>query len=409
MKGLGLFMNEIKWGALIPLIGGFPLGAERSIGKPPETVMSYTGFWANDSQYMNYQNNTLGRSIPYINLTENDSYSKKLDIVVATPPCAALSQLNTGKSAEVKGSGCAKNEWMYQSLTDAIVRNDAEVYICENAPALYTTKGAGVAKRLEEIAHSFGRSITFYKTSTIYHGVPQARDRTFAFVWKSEHAPILNWYKRDRENFAEYLNHIKPNMIQQDLIVNPKVANECYYVFMKHHLGKSDCRSDIHEAGCKTAFQYVHRKGLLDIALKWFEETDNESGIKYAMHAKKKFADGLGIWDGSVHIANEYTQAWIGRNMNDTIHPTEDRSLTIRESLHMMAFPNDFELIGGRKNTNMIAQNVPVCTAADMVTEAIAFIRGERQSSGLKTMRQNNHSERIDSETKSTATLEEFM
>ena len=404
------FMSkEIKWGALIPLIGGFPLGAERALETPPTTVMSYTGFWANDQHYMNYQNNTLGRSIPYVNLTENESFNQKLDIVVATPPCAALSQLNTGKSAEVKGSGCAKNEWMYQSLTDAITRNDAEVYICENAPALYTTKGAGVAKRLEEIAHSFGRSITFYKTSTIYHGIPQARDRTFAFVWKNEHAPVLNWYDRKYERFEDYLKHVSTDMLQQDIIINPKVANECYYVFMKHHLGKTDCRQDIHDAGCKTAFQFIERNNLLDAALQWFEQTGNESGIKYATHAKKKFADGLGIWDGSVHIAHEHTQAWIGRNMNDTIHPTEDRSLTIRESLHMMSFPHNFELLGGRKNANVVAQNVPVCTAADMVREAVAYLNGERRSSGMKTMRQNNHNERIDSELKSTATLEEFM
>lgn len=78
--------EDITWAPLIPLIGGGPLGAEEAIGKPPEFVASYTGFWANDSQYMNYQNNTLGRNIPYINLTENQDFKQKVNIVIATPP-----------------------------------------------------------------------------------------------------------------------------------------------------------------------------------------------------------------------------------------------------------------------------------------------------------------------------------
>ena len=46
--------NEITWAANIPLIGGFPIGCEKAMGKPPVSVYSYDGFWDNDSHYMNY-------------------------------------------------------------------------------------------------------------------------------------------------------------------------------------------------------------------------------------------------------------------------------------------------------------------------------------------------------------------
>lgn len=301
--------------------------------------------------------------------------------------------MNTGKNEDVKGAGCAKNDFMYMVVNHGVQCFDADCIIIENAPALFTNKGAGVAKRLEELAYANGRSISFYKTSTIYHGIPQARDRTFAFIWKKEFAPVLNFYRRDRLNFKEYLELVPGDAIQQDIIVNPKVAEECYYQFMKYKLGKSDCREDIHNIGKKTAFQWVDKMGYLDEALEWFYKTNNEKGIKYAEHAKKKFSQNLGIWDGSVHIAHEYTQAWIGRNMNDTIHPTEDRSLTIRESLHMMGFPHEFELLGGRKNSNHVSQNVPSVTARDMVLEAMAALRGERECSGLKCFKQSNHNQ----------------
>lgn len=400
--------QEITWAPIIPLIGGFPLGAERAINKPPEYIGSYSGFWANDQHYVNYQNNTLGRDIPYINFTEELDFKKKVNIVVGTPPCAALSQLNTGKSAEVKGSGCAKNEWMYQVVYDGVERSNADVIIIENAPALFTNKGEGVAKKLEEIAYELNRSISFYKTSTHYHGIPQARDRTFAFIWNREFAPILNWYKKPFKTFKEYLEEVPLDAIQQDIIVNPKIADEPYYQFIKYKTGNSNAREEIAKFGKKTAFQWIEKKGLLDEALDWFDKTGNEKGLKYALHAKNKFSQGLGIWDGSTHIATEYTQAWIGRNMNDTIHPTEDRSCTIRESFHIMGFPHDFELLGGRKNANMLAQNVPVCTAADMVEEAVQVLLGNRQCSGLKMFKQNNHNETYLTKPKETDIIELF-
>lgn len=78
--------RKITWAPLIPLIGGFPLGAELAIGHGPEFVASYEGFWSNDQHYMNYQNNILGRNLEYVNLTLNQDFKTNVDIVVATPP-----------------------------------------------------------------------------------------------------------------------------------------------------------------------------------------------------------------------------------------------------------------------------------------------------------------------------------
>ena len=104
-----------------------------------------------------------------------------------------------------------------------------------------------------------------------------------------------------------------------------------------------------------------------------------------------KFADGKGVWDGSVHVFGEYMNAVIGRNMVDTMHPTEERSLTIREALHLMGFPEDFELLHGLKKMNHIAQNVPVPTSRDLHTEIGKFLTGKLDLSDTTYLRQNNH------------------
>lgn len=405
-------MTDIKWAPLIPLIGGHPIGAELAFGNAPEAIYSYDGFQGNDSHYVNYQQNTLGRKdVQYVTLDEETKYPSGIQVINGTPPCAALSQLNTGKTEESKGAGCAKNEWMYKVFEDAIDQFKVRVVVVENAPALFTTKGKAVAEKLFKICEERGYSLTLYKTSTKYHGVPQARDRTFAIAWDSETAPVMNWYKRDRLDFAEFLNDIEDTDLQQDIVINPKVAEEPYFSFIRH-MTKKDPREVMIDDKKITAFNYVNKNGYLQDALKWFRETDNEKGVKLAEHAVMKFEMGLGIWDGSTHVFGECMNAVIGRNMADTIHPIHDRSLSIREALSMMGFPKDFELLGGRSKSNHIAQNVPACTARDIHLEIAKYINGELEMSTTNYLRQNNHKETIEMDplgSDSSATLEEFF
>jgi len=403
--------KEITWAPLIPLIGGQMLGAEKAFGKPPEVIYSYDGFQDNDSHYVNYQQVTKGRDIPYVLLDSDNPTIRKVDVVSGTPPCAALSQLNTGTTSESKGAGCAKNEWMYKVFEDGIDILGAKVVIVENAPALYTNKGRPVANNLYDICAQRGYSLSLYKTSTRYHGVPQGRDRTFAIGWKSESSPVMNWYNRPRKNFAEYLQEIPDNALHQDLIINKHVPDEPYYNFIKTKTNR-DVREIMVEEDCKTTLNYIMKKGWMKEANEWFHRTGNEKGIKYSDHAIKKFADGKGVWDGSVHVFGEYMNAVIGRNMVDTMHPIEERSLTIREALHMMGFPEDFELLHGLKKMNHIAQNVPVPTSRDLHKEIQKFLKDELPLSETTYLRQNNHKQlmEFDPKGKDTSTnLEEFF
>jgi site-specific DNA-cytosine methylase len=84
-----------------------------------------------------------------------------------------------------------------------------------------------------------------------------------------------------------------------------------------------------------------------------------------------------------------------GRILTGTIHPTEDRSFTIHELLHLMGMPEDFEVVGGRKNLNMIAQNVPTCTAANMIDQAVKYVSLQLKSSGSAFNRQDNTKQKI--------------
>lgn len=397
----------MKWAPIIPLIGGFPLGAYMASNTKPHAIYSYTPFTKNDQHIVEYW-----KGIPYYHLDDVNQHveSTHLDFMVATPPCAGLSMLNTGPKTSAKGSGsCAvQNEWMYQSTTDAIRLFSPKVILGENAPTLYTKMGEGVAENLYNIAKEHGYSLVLYKTNTIFHGLPQRRERCFYMLTKSERAPLLNFYNRKPvDTFENYLKQIPTDATHQDVIIRKDIMNEPYYMFLQHKFGKHDVRDIILEKAY-TAHAYVVKSSLMDEFVAWSRD-NHEKGYELGTHAMKKFADGKGVWDGSIHVFRDHMNALIGRALAESVHPNEDRSLNIREALHMMGFPSDFQLQGGRKNLNHIAQNVPTCTARDLVSEAMKFIRGELEMTDVDLLKLNNNTKKIDTNIQRGSTLETFL
>ena len=83
----------------------------------------------------------------------------------------------------------------------------------------------------------------------------------------------------------------------------------------------------------------------------------------------------MNYWANSLIIQKEKTNAVQFRSMQSMIHPTEDRLFNIRENLHLMGMPHDFELHGDIASNYMkIGQNVPVKTAEWIVKECLRVL-----------------------------------
>lgn len=399
--------NNIRWAPIIPLVGGFPLGAEAALEKSPEAIISYNPFFWNDEEYVNYQRNVKRCDAEYVVLDDDTKSIPQLslDLMVATPPCAGLSRLNrtnfTKENPRDLG-GCQKNAWMIQSTRDALSNFSPKVLIGENAPALFTEKGKPIANQLVEVAQEFGYSVTFYKTSTAFHGIPQKRDRCFYFLWKSPTAPILEWHRREHKPLIEYLEEIdsEASLHENETDTKRSVFKEnridkCpWFQFVAHHLGSPEEAAKALSEKEITAFVFVDRNGLAVEAAKFFKESGNPRWIHKMEHFLNKRSIGKGIWDDSIRTASTSTRAIISRNISDTVHPTKLRNFTWRELLHLMGFPSDFTLSSSKVQLwcRLISQNVPVCTARDMVLQAKSFIEGDLQMSDAKVVYQSNTS-----------------
>jgi len=309
---------------------------------------------------------------------------------------------NVYKKNDVRGSDAAQNDWMYNTSKFVLENIKPKVFWGENAPGLFTEMGKGVRNKLYEIGKKNGYSFSVIKTSTDLHGIPQRRPRSFYFFWKGKRAPLLNWYKSTTPTLEDYLDMIPDDATYHlDLGENHKftshtgpLKDNIYYRWWKHKEFKlSDCEKDNFTI---LGFIGTNRILLDDLQL-FVEQNGNDKEIKNMQYIMDKYADGKGVWDSSPYFFKESVNSVISKNMSNSVHPSKERFMTIREYMWLMGLPNEFQLHEDRIDAKF-TQNVPISTAKDMTAEVIKFINGELKMSNSDYILQNNFSQKIEFE-----------
>lgn len=362
--------------AIIPLAGGFSIGATKATGKTPEVIFSYKPFEANDKLYRQYlEEHSI--NVPYYQIDASSfdidkieqQYKNKISITHGTPPCSALSQAAQRKPG-TRGS-CEINDWMYLSTEFCLNHISPICHIIENAPGLFTSMGVDVRKKLLEIATSYGYSVTFYKTNTIRHGIPQFRPRTFAICYKGPNAPILSSYNKQPLHIIDFLKTIPESASLQDQYVTNEwdISNHEITRYLTKIYGEDWRKTLLEYKTHLTTYDYLVRVGLLQDFLEYQKSLPdaNPTVTKNVEHIIRKKAMGMNarINYRVLGVDRDFVYAVIGEMMGRQIHPTENRLLNIREFMTLMGLPFDYEIHNPRDYVK-ITQNVPVTN--DIVT-----------------------------------------
>lgn len=391
-------LKSVKWATCIPLIGGSAIGCSQTIGHQPEYHLTYKAFGFNEKQIRHYW-----PDVPYFVLDDEEFDMSsipdtEIDFVNAVCPCAGLSMLNVHASADAK-----QNDWMYLS-TEFVLKNiKPKVLWGENAPGLSTSKGRPVAEKIAEIGRKYGYSYSMIKTNAMEHGLPQNRQRTFYFLWKSKTAPIIGYHHRKMIPFHKYIKQIPKDATQQDLFYSKwDIYNslELQYVLEQTKMKLPEFIKK-HNRGSLCLWCLKLSKGP-DGFIKWLEKQPESQQraklIKFYKHIKNKFAKNMGFMDNSLCFAYNNINAFVGKLPGALIHPYEPRFLSVREMLHIMGLPADFELQDWKRSRNIICQNVPTPTTRDFVKEVIRFCKNDPSLifAPANFMVQNNCTNRIE-------------
>jgi site-specific DNA-cytosine methylase len=391
--------TQYTHGHVIPLVGGSVLGATKALGKDPEWIASWGGaFGANDQYCLKYFD-----QVPYYELDEGQYPSQYVDIVSCLPPCAGLSGANTTRNLpngkNPRGCNAPSNIHMINGSEFAMTKIKPRAMIVENAPALYSKMGEEFAERINALAQRHGYTMSLVKTTSLNHGIPQERTRSFFFLWRGDKVPVLEPIKKPFVPFHKFLREgkfAKSNLVSK----KPAPSTDPLWQFIQTKYAgstKQDILARVASEKMVSVWDVIYKSGWLEEACKVVKDERMNRWLNYTLEKKRR---GLNIMDASTKLAWHRVQAMMWKTMPVLMHPHEDRWLTTAEALALMGFPNDYaaKVHIPTESSNVICQNVPACTAGDWVEEIVqaldgnrAWITPELKSDGTyKILRQNN-------------------
>lgn len=407
-------LDNIKWAAIQPLTGGMYIGAENVIGHPAEYILSYPGVGdaecdkdnkikaaGNDYNLMRwlikhdknpnyavfnrqmFQNDhDMNPDIIESPWTKDISFFKDIknlqgmDLIVAVPVCAGLSSATRASEETCDARNCNMT-WIAEYVLSVL---KPQCYIFENAPRMMSKAGDRVRKQCEAIAKANEYSIVYYRTDTMLHDNAQKRSRTFILFFRGSHAPELE-YENIQVDVLPYLARIPKDATQQQCIEWLPFNND----FVKYATEKL---GDDAFSKFNVVTKWIAYNDLYDDFKKWLKKhpEHHPSTEKFIDHVFDKMLQGGGWYDMSCYRSHDNkTHAVIFKTMRAELHPTENRLFTIREQLHLMGMPHDFELQGDiNKEYPKIGQNVPVRTAFWIVSQALKHMHDSNDGPSVR-------------------------
>lgn len=273
---------------------------------------------------------TKDKLFSQIKLWEQKEQMKRVDALVATPPCQGMSVANHKKTS----TEIIRNSLVVESIK-IIKEVHPKFFIFENVPAFMKTICTdidGVNKPISEaILHNLGDSYSYtYRVINFKdYGACSSRQRTVVIGVANDCAnevSPLELYPSlvPEKTLREVIGHLKP--LKQFGEID---ETDIYHAFRPYPEHMRAWISALKEG--ESAFENA------DDSLKPHQVIDGKivinkqkNGDKY----KRQFWDKVGP---CIHTRNDQLAS------QNTIHPTDDRVFSIRELMLMMTVPTDFK------------------------------------------------------------------
>ena len=382
----------MKYGTIIPLIGGMTLGNRECLGKDPEVLLSFNDFAENDKYIRDYLPN-----VAYYNLDDENSrkrfhivlnYDEPYDFISSVCPCAGLTCLTTSEdsySSREEDEEASHNEWMYKCCQYVLGAIKPRCYWGENAPGLFLPAGSAVVSKLREIGKQCGYHFTGVRTDAQLHGLPQVRKRSFYFFFK-EGSPFMEFSNNQSDityeqllqsvpsshpyyskNFAEYI----AAQTVESTSTNPgfrfmfETFGDDYYNKMRKYVRKSANFSALFNALRDDTSLYESWKT-------WLAANGYLDHLEFTQ-TKKWWSKSF--WEWYPKIYYDTIGAFQSRLLTSAVHPTQKRGINYAEGLALMGMPLDFKLY--KFHPRHLSQNVPVNSAKYWTQQVVNALEGK--------------------------------
>jgi len=294
-----------------------------------------------DTHKLNYPNVELfDRDIRTITTEELEKYNGKVDVVIGGPPCQGFSTI--GKRL-VKDP---RNELVFEFIrfVDTI---KPKVFLMENVRGLLSSDGGRTKEAIELEFDSIGYDVTSKVLCAADYGVPQLRNRVFFLGIRKDYGitPSFPEPTVTRENYTTVGEVINDLVGKENEVPN--------HVPMKHN------KTVAARIACIKEGEGIPKEGLPEEVAYGSRSDYVNNEIKNFSHVYKRLSR-----------FRPATTMVPGHNAFP-LHPTEDRSLTVREAARIQTFPDDVVFCGTRQDQCIQVGNAVPVKLAETIAKHI--------------------------------------
>lgn len=276
------------------------------------------------------------RDIRTIQNSEIEKYKGKVDLIVGGPPCQGFSTI--GKRL-VKDP---RNELVFEFIRFVNIIQP-KVFLMENVRGLLSANNGLIKNAITAEFESIGYDVTHEVICAADYGVPQMRYRVL-FLGVRKDLGIKPTFPAKTHNKSNYTT---VGDVIMDLV--GKENNFPNHVPMKHN------EIVTKRIACIKEGEGIPNEGLPEEVAKGSRSDYTENRIKNFSHVYKRLSR-----------MKPATTMVPGHNAFP-LHPTENRSLTVREAARIQTFPDDVIFEGNRQNQCIQVGNaVPVKLAYEI-------------------------------------------
>ena len=298
-----------------------------------------------------------------------------VDVIIGGPPCPTFSTIGDAKIRSVSGKPVSEDprNQLFLEYLKYVEYFRPEIFVIENVPNFITKYKGKIFNTAVEIIESIGKEDTedgegLYEVekpvqvlNAVYYGVPQTRRRMMLVAHKKtgkkyNYPEPTHYYDQDEEDAKK----LKKFTTVEDAIGDlPAITDNWRISEMPYskNKGLTDFQKLMRKNGNgKTVMNNICRMSN-DRAKKVFPHM--AQGSKYMdlpPEIRKILPFREDIFQDRLKRLVLAEPSWtvlahIGMDGYMYIHPTENRTLSVREAARIQSFPDDFEFVGNQQDT----------------------------------------------------------
>lgn len=327
--------------------------------------------------------------------------TRHVDVIIGGPPCPTFSTIGDAKIRSVTGKPTSEDprNQLFLEYLKYVDYFRPEIFVIENVPTFITKYNGKIFDTAVKIIEKIGKDDTgdgegIYEVekpvqvlNAVYYGVPQTRKRMMLVAHKKKgvsfHYPEpTHYYDQEDEESKKLKRFVTVGDAIGDLpdITDNWRVSEVeysrhenlteYQQLMRKNHGQTTVKNNICRMSndrAKRVFPHMAQGSkYMDLPPEIRQILPFREDI---FHDRlKRLMEDQPSWTVLAHI---------GMDGYMYIHPTENRTLSVREAARIQSFPDEFEFVGNQQDTYVQVGNAVPPLLGKAVGESIGGYLGE--------------------------------